>query len=172
MDRIIVIAAALLAGHVLSFLILKKKIDRALQPSQLLDKIRQEVNGIIVELNGTTERNIALVEDRLNTLKEHLSQADRKLSLLQRDAEKRDISQKVYARLGQVHGEASRSEASRSEASRGEASRDTVEGSKSLKQEEIVRLHEAGFSTPIIAKRVGAPLGEVELVISLADSRS
>jgi hypothetical protein len=163
MDRIIVITAVLVAGHVLSYLILKKKIDRALQPSQLLDKIRQEVNGIIVELNGTTDRNIALVEDRLNTLKEHLSQADRKLSVLQRDAEKREISQKVYARLGQ---------ASRGEAARDEAARTAGEDSKSSKQEEIVRLHEAGFSTPIIAKRVGAPLGEVELIISLAESRS
>lgn len=155
MDRVIVIAALLLAGHLVSFLVLKKKIDRVLHPSLLLDKIRKEVNSIIVELNGTTERNIALVEDRLGALKESLRQADKKLSLLQRDAEKREISQKLYARLGQERGD--------------EAKENTE--SKDMKQEEIVRLHEAGFSSPIIAKRVGSPLGEVELVISLSDSK-
>lgn len=154
MDRVIVIVAVLVAGHLASYLIFKKKIDKALQPSFFLDKIRKEVNAIIVELNGTTERNIALVEDRMSALKEALSQADKKLSLLQRDAEKREISQKLYARLGRAHSEASGSG-----------------DSKEMRQEEIVRLHAAGFSTPIIAKRVGAPLGEVELIISLADNK-
>jgi hypothetical protein len=146
-----VIAAVLLAGHLTSFLILKKKIDKVLQPSLLLDKIRKEVNAIIVELNGTTERNIALLEDRLGALKELLSQADKKLSLLQRDAEQREINQKLYARLGQARSEAPAED--------------------EMKQEEIVRLHAAGFSPHIIAKRVGAPLGEVELIISLAGSK-
>ena len=78
------------------YLFLVRRIDRRLEPGKIVDNIRGEIEGIIVELNQTTDRNIGLIEDRVNQLNRVLEQADRRLSLLKREMESRSQSTDRY----------------------------------------------------------------------------
>ncbi len=143
-------------GFFIIYVVLKKKIKEFVDPSSLLDQIREEVNRIIVELNQTTDRNIALIEDRINRLMELHAEADKKISLLQREGEKHEVSRKLYNNITQRQAE-------KKHGLKLDERRD--------RQDEVLRLHQAGFSAPIIAKRTGSSLGEVELIISLLERK-
>ncbi len=136
----------------LIYLILKKKIEKSNDPAAMLDKIREEVTGIIVELNKTTDRNIALIEDKMNSLMDLLEKADIKISLLRREGEKHEVSKKVYSHI-----------ARNKTPEAAEKSLDT--------RAEVLRMHGSGFSNPLISRRIGITLGEVELIISLNERK-
>lgn len=140
------ILAGLILGFSVIYLILKKKIASSLDPNTQIERIREEINHLIVDLNQTTDRNIALIEDRVNRLMDLLAEADKKINLLQRESEKHQLSNKVYADIA----------------------RKKADTAKEDRQDEVLRLHREGFSTEMIAKRVGAPVSEVELIISLS----
>lgn len=154
MEKFVLYIAATVLGYFIIYLTLKKKIEKFVSPAEILDQIREEINRVIVELNQATHRNISLIEDRINRLMELLAKADKKISLLHREGEKHEVGKQVYTRI---------------------AKNRTAQEAESIgsegKQEEVLRLHEDGFSAPMIAKRVGTPLGEVELIISLSERK-
>ena len=154
MEKVVLIAAALLGGYAVVYQLLKKKIERSCDPEALLGRIREEVNRIIVELNQTTDRNIALVEDRIGRLMDLLAKADKKIGLLQREGEKHEVSAKLYSALAKSKAPPEPEP---------EAGKDV--------REEVIRLHQAGFPASLISRRLGAPLGEVELIISLSERK-
>lgn len=147
--------AALLLGWYLQYLILKRKIEKKANADSHLEEVREEVARVIIELNQTTDRNIALIEDRITRLVELLATADKKIGLLKRESEKHEVSQSVYSKL---------------------LAKQSVNVPKSTEhkkdnQQEILRLHLAGFTPRIIARRMDLSLGEVELVISLSERK-
>lgn len=173
----ILIAAAILAGYLVVYLLLKRRLSRLLDPAAVLGEIRGEVDRIIVELNQTTDRNISLIEDRIGRVSELLEQADRKIGLLRRESEKHEVAARVYSELGRGRPPAGQSEspgpapdsperdegaeAGRAEAGRAEALRAEARG-------RVVALSEQGISPTMIARQLNMPLGEIELVLSLA----
>ena len=140
---------------------LRRRVNRALDSEEIMAELREEVNGLLREMNQTTERNVALVEDRITRLSELLRRADKSLQLLQREEEKSAVSREVYDNL--------RLQARRREAERqidlpeSDGSADEV---PSLR-ERVLTLHRQGMAADVIASRVDAPQGEVELIISL-----
>ncbi len=188
------------------YLLLVRRIDRKLEPGRVVDNIRSEIDGIIVELNQTTDRNIGLIEDRVNRLNALLEQADRRLAVLKREIESRSGSTERYNDIlrrvpraqseegGHTQGSANRESGQRPLASAGgeqkprpapgaaetPASGDrktgespagqTSEG-RAERKKQIVELHRKGIASNIIANRTGTTVGEVELIISLADRK-
>lgn len=206
-------------GLIVVYALLRDRLRRATTAEAQIADIREEVSSLLVELNQTTDRNIVLMEDRIGSLNDLLSAADKKIGLLHREIEKHDVGAKIYSRLAETrpaaggppapHGSPAAaggppaphgSPAPRAAASRGES----VEGAKrpsvgapraehplvvelSERAEEaassrtdersaagevdvrqrVMMLYRSGFSASLIAGRVGAPLGEVELIISL-----
>jgi hypothetical protein len=69
-----------------------RRIDRKMKPDQLIEQLREEVNGVIAELNQATDRNVTVVEDRLDALQKTIAKADRAVKVLQREAERREES--------------------------------------------------------------------------------
>ncbi|MBN2532496.1 MAG: hypothetical protein JXB88_06365 [Spirochaetales bacterium] len=146
--------AIILAGFVILYLILKRKIEKSINPRALIDEIRVEVDRIIVELNNTTERNISLIEDRMNQLSGLLEKADKKILLLNREIEKYEVS-KNYSNILQ--------KAKKSDVS------DKKETEETDIKEKVLKFHREGFSPAVIANHTGLPVGEVELIISLTE---
>lgn len=144
--------ALIAGGYVLVYLLLKKKIAKSLDAAAILDQVRDEVGRIVVELNQTTNRNITLIEDRINALSELLSKADKKIALIRREAEKQEIGARLYSELAAKRQE-------------------TPKAEPAQRQEEALRLARSGANPAVIAKRLGLTLGEVELIISLAGRR-
>jgi Na+/phosphate symporter len=123
-------------------------LSKSLDPRAVLESIREEVDRIIVELNSTTDRNITLLEDKVQSLTTLIEQADKKIGILRREIEKHELADKVYSDLAE----------------------------KRVKKPEeqdihtrVVRLHRQGISASVIAKRLGITLAEIELIITLAN---
>jgi hypothetical protein len=207
-------------GLLLVYVLLRDRVRRATSAEAQIGEIREEVSRLVVELNRTTDRNIALVEDRIASLNEQLSVADKKIGLLRREIEKHDVGTQVYNRLGErqqappaparmpplsvelsektepeavglaaVDREPRQSQDGRAagRAARPERDPGTREGRTALGAEpgsasreaaghrgeagdlrdRVMLLFRAGFAASLIASRVGVPLGEVELIISL-----
>ncbi|MFQ3620024.1 MAG: hypothetical protein SNJ78_03655 [Spirochaetales bacterium] len=133
------------------FFFLKSKINRALQVENIVSKARKELEEILVELNHTTERNIALLEDKMLQVKETLAGVDKRLSVLHREMEKQVpptynsiVQQKASVRPQEI---------------------------KRTLQEEVLDLYNKGISPTLIASHLGTTVGEVELIISLKDRK-
>lgn len=146
MERVILYSAVLIAGFFVVYLILKSKLSKSVDPKAILESIRGEVDRIIVELNSTTDRNISLLEDKVQSLSSLLEKADRKISVLRREIEKHELSGKVYSELAEQRGQKMEEEDL---------------------QSQVLRLNRQGISASVIAKRLGITLAEIELIISL-----
>ena len=155
MERFILYCALLIAGLFVVYLILKQKLNKSLDPQTVLESIREEVDRIIVELNSTTDRNITLLEDKVQSLTNLIEQADKKIGILRREIEKHELAGKVYSELAEKRGK-----------------EPEVEGNNQGEQDvhtQVIQLHRQGISASVIAKRIGITLAEIELIISLAN---
>ncbi len=210
LSAILVTCAVNILGSLVVYLLLKERIRRTASAAAQLQEVREEVNRLVVELNQTTDRNIALIEDRISSLTELLYKSDKKVTLLRRETEKHEVGSMVYSRIAEGRpartGPTPLSEEVRAgvegariaEQARGQepaepAAPETVPAfdaaprADTLKveladapaqktthqdlRERVVSLYRAGFSAALIASRVGAPLGEVELIIALEHQR-
>jgi hypothetical protein len=247
---ILILLALDVGGLLLVYALLRDRVRRATTAEAQVAEVRDEMSRLVVELNSTTDRNIALIEDRIASLNDLLAAADKKIGLLHREMEKHDVGTQVYSRLvegrqgrvapvappprrlagaeddegtrapgaaerqleapGPRGREAPREAAASASAAPGgrarsreapratdrrepvappaplavelsempaEPRRGAESGSRGPGREaaaegpdlgeRVLMLHRAGFAAPLIASRVGAPVGEVELIISL-----
>ena len=89
----------------LIFLYVRGKVRKALEMEGLMDNLRKEVGELVRDLNQTTDRNITLLEDSLRALKQATEEADRRVTVLRREAERRSTESAVYDRLGRLRSE-------------------------------------------------------------------
>lgn len=134
----------------LIYLFLKKKIDNTSSVEHILKSVRDEVDRMLVELNQTADRNIALLESKLNDVHDVMEQADRKIKVLEREKEKQDLSRKIYSELNK---------------------NTKIAAEERDLQQEVINMFQSGVAESIIAKRLNLPVGEVQLIISLNSSR-
>lgn len=171
-----VFTGILLILMVIGFFYLKMKVDKVVSGEEWIRKIRDEIDQLILEMNQTAERNVALLENRVKILQELLTEADKKLLIMQKETEKSDLSRQVYSHLkkqtvvippdikseykiGQVDEVSLNSSVESSEIK-------AAEDSRPLK-EKVMDLYEQGFGAEIISQRLGASISEVDLIINL-----
>jgi hypothetical protein len=190
--RTLLLLAAVAAGYAVVYFVLKKKIARTLAAATVLREVREEVNRILVELNQTTHRNVTLLEDRIASLAELLAKTDKKIALASREAEKQDLADRLYTELADrrrrpapaMPGFAEPGSTPTGMSARrpapatpgfAEPEREAVMPGQGPapedRQAEAVRLAQAGLSPSLISRRLGLPLGEVELILSLAEHK-
>ena len=153
MERYILYGALAIAGYFIVYLILKAKVNKSVDPAAILESIREEVDRIIVELNSTTDRNITLLGDKVQSLTSLLEQADKKIGILKREIEKHELSGKVYSELARSGQRVQQPE-------------------EQDRRAQVLNLHRQGISASAIAKRLGITLAEIELILSLASQAS
>ena len=149
MTTILIAILLQVLGFFLIYLVLRRRIDSSADPGTVIQKMRDELNSIMVEINRTTDQNIGILEDKIKQLSELVTLADKKLTLLRREEEKQGISERILKRAQQ----------SLESRPQGETT-----------QAKVLRLYGEGSSADVIAGQVGTTVGEVELIISL-DSR-
>ncbi|MDC7231948.1 MAG: hypothetical protein PQJ58_01855 [Spirochaetales bacterium] len=181
---------ALIAGILIllmaaGFIYLKLKVDKVVSGEEWIRKIRDEIDQLILEMNQTAERNVALLENRVKVLQGLLDEADKKLQILQKESEKSDLSRQVYSHLKKqtavpVYSEPEspvnesvdeislKSEDTSFSASADPASAARVaeDDNRPLK-DRVMDLYEQGFAAEIISQRLGASISEVDLIINL-----
>jgi hypothetical protein len=165
---IVILLAVELGGLAIVYAVLRERLRRAASAAAQSQELREEVSRLVVELNQTTERNVALVEDAIARLNEVLARADKKIGLLRREADRHDGGLELYSRLadarpaplpGNGPPQPGGTRAARA------ASAGTAPAADPRSEAE--RLARLGFAVPLIAQRVGLPLGEVELIVQL-----
>lgn len=176
---------------ILLYRILKKKLKSDFEEKKILKSLKEEVNSLIIEINETSDRNINLLENRLERLSSALKEADRTLLVMKRETEKNERSAEVYTHLSRkapsvmpaspayVVTESHTTEAVSVPVSTAVAVAERPEepefseNSEPLfepgmnKQEKVLFLYKQGISPGVIAAKSGATIGEVELIISL-----
>ena len=103
MSTIAILVALDLLGLGAIWLYVKSQLRKALELDSLLLNIRNEVGILTTELNQTTDRNISLVEDRMEALRSLLDEADRRMGVLRKEVETKAVEREVYSRLGRPH---------------------------------------------------------------------
>ena len=148
-----------------AFVYFKVKISASLSGDRVLNDLRDEVNHLVVDLNGTTERNLGLVEERISKLQDLIRDADKKIMLLSRESEKHRLGTEVYDRLKRTVPLVSKLQEQKT------IDKTTEQALEKSAAELVIDLHRKGFDPKLIASKTGSSLGEVELIISLDDQK-
>ncbi|MDA3957843.1 hypothetical protein [Oceanispirochaeta sp.] len=166
------------------FFYLKIRVDRVVSGEEWIRKIRDEIDQLVLEMNQTAERNVALLEHRIKAMQNLLNEADKKMIVLQKESEKSDLSRQVYTHLKkQVVPENGMNSGKNVEEVdlplfAQPTSRDGTEHPPVILEKEppplkekVMDLYGQGFSTEIISQKLGASISEVDLIISLKTGR-
>lgn len=186
MDLIIAVLIVI-AVQLVGFLILRGRIHQELNATTLLKDVRDEVDGMVRELNLSAERNIGLLEARIEEMEAVLAQADQKLVLLAREIERRDKNADVYSQLRRAApvpapepearlevGEASPAPEPEAQPTPDIRPVPTTVPTPSFEpikprslKEKVLALRDQGLDSGAIATATGATRAEVELILSL-----
>ncbi len=159
MNNLFILILLQIVGFAVIFIVLVRKINKSQNYKSIVDKVKNELNSIMVELNHTTEQHIGLIEDKIKSLSKILSNADKKINILKRETEKHEVSSKVYDKILINNKE------------------NIVLNPVNNEKIEInindraLKLFNEGFSSEIIAGKLGITVGEVDLIISLKNRR-
>lgn len=141
------------------YFLLNRKISNILDSEKLLSRVDEEINGLILELNQTTERNILLIEDRIKTLSGLINNSDKSILLLNKELNRQKIEPLHYSHLAKNR---------KIQPTEDESVKEDEENDENLSNKNrILELFNNGFSSDVIAARTGASIGEVDLVITL-----
>jgi len=170
---------------VLFILVFRFVHKRTVRPKKLLMEIESELDSLLVEMNGTTDRNIRLIEESIRRLKDEVAAADKRIRILQGEIQKRTESSRTdylhLARHKPLNIEVIEEKVKKKEDSpslpekvrdNNDRSKTGTSGEKTSDtgiKKEILELNRKGIDAKIIAGKVGRPLGEVELIISLSE---
>ncbi len=161
MNDLFILIILQIFGFALIFIILIRKINKSQNYNAIIDKVKLELSSIMVEINHTTEQNIRLIEDKINSLSNLLSNADKKINILKRETAKHEVSNKVYDKIL----------LSKKETSNGNELKPDNTANEVNIQDKAFKLFNEGFSKEIIAGKLGVTIGEIELIISLKNRR-
>ena len=129
-------------GFVVLYLLLRRAVMRRMNASDMAAELHTEVAALIAELNGTTERNVALLEDGVRRIHELLGSVD-----------------------GGAGQEAPRAQPPAAGAGGTAAERLTP----AERRAQVLRLRRSGMSNAAIVDQLATSPGEVELIVSLAE---
>ena len=139
------------------FLFFRSRINRFIKSSLFLEQLRNEVDSLVIELNQTTNRNIGLIEERLDRLKELLEKADKSIHLLSKKSEQTKEETRVYTDLKKnvpLFG--------------AQETDDVLEPSLG---EKVKRMYLDGVKKETIASKLDVTLSEVDLMLSIEMAR-
>lgn len=117
LQSLAILLALELLGLGLIWLLLQARLRRALELETFVEGVRREVRGLEIELNEAADRSVSLVEDRLESLRTLLEDADRRILVHRRELGNRKAEAEIYDRLGRRSPEAASSPARRTPAS-------------------------------------------------------
>ena len=168
--QIVLLAGLVILAAVVQYLVLRARITRLVLARDPAQEVRDELASIMVEINRTTEQNVAVVEDRIRQLTELIGVADRRIALLRRETERHEVSRQVYSNIVRRHPQPA-PEKGPAPAPPPADTAASAETDEPLDRR-VLQLSREGFSPATIAGRLGTTVGEVELIISLNRHRT
>jgi len=159
----------------------RRRIRRELETETLIRKLKAEIGEMVTALNGTTERNIALLENKIRIVNELIHKAGNAAGALKREQEKQETVSNVYSALARSRplsldieeiSAVDTIDSTESGSSEGFTAEQPVKDFESMSiREKALVLHRKGDNPDSIASRLDMSRGEIELIISLHERR-
>ncbi len=209
----LIFGGLVVVGNVIAFLVLSKRLKAEYGANVFLNRFKLEAGSVITEMNQTTERNIQILENKIERLIVVRDNAERSLKVLEVQSERKQQNVSTYAHLRprqadsavdkveaksdktdeqvenfELQGERGDRHAKPTEAvqtheeriisgKNNEIEQNTKNLSESVRKMQnreqlkarVVSMHRAGLASSMISQSCGISLGEVELIVSLAD---
>jgi hypothetical protein len=149
MLEIILILTLVPACFIAVYVLLRQRLIKMVRTASLLDDVQKELNKMIIEMNRITDRNVGLMEDKVSRISSFLAEAEKRIAELKREHEKYTVIRDIAMKLEKEN-----------------ADKPGSPGVTNIR-EEVIALRNEGFTAQIIAGKLGLPVGEVELILSL-----
>lgn len=144
--------------------ILSKRINKKINNKTFLNDVKEEINLLITQINETSDRNVLLIENRLERLNSLLSASDKKLSKL-----RTAVIDNIPEKQEPVELEIVEPEPELPPIEQADGKSNIIQDNPSLnRKERILLLYKQGISSSVIASQTRSTIGEVELIISLS----
>ena len=157
------------------FFFFKRRIDKSLRTEEVVRTIREEIEQLIIELNQTTDRNIAIIEERINELKKVTASADKQIKVLSREVQRKTKESETYLHMKPVPGGLKKTGSESRPVKEGRETRGTQGGKDgpgaANTRERVLSMFHRGEEIEQISKELGITVAEVELIISLSSRR-
>ncbi|MBN1649357.1 MAG: hypothetical protein JW874_15070 [Spirochaetales bacterium] len=151
MNAVFISLALTAVSLAIFYVIFRNRLSINEKQKKNLEHIENGIQTLVIEMNNTTDRNIVLIEERINELKNLIEQADKRITVLKKEQKQG---------LGQIKKD--------------EPAAPIISFSVPKKltfRDQVMDLHDKGLEAKIIATRLKANIGEVELIISLAKGK-
>lgn len=149
-----------------AFIRLKDRFSSA----RILGDIRSEIDRLIMDLGRETDRDVAILEDRIRGLRELMDEADRRILLADREESKRKTLPEIPAPEVTPEQTPEQTEPviiyTKPRISRRESQ---IEPEIPVR-ERAIQMARKDISPEIIAKTLGISQGEVDLILTMNDS--
>jgi hypothetical protein len=174
---------------IIAYFIILNKIENKVLNRKILDKIKEEVNSIIVQLNEATLNNVNLLEDKIQNLNKRIQLASKKIGGLKAGEDNKNLFDAIisddkpeqtvntdsimtYSPKKIVNQSKKISEEIINEKMNIENNPvkvpDEFDGVKNLSQaEKVIYLVKKGWNLSQIQKKLGLTSGEIELLINM-----
>jgi hypothetical protein len=141
-----------------AFFYLRSYVKRRTDGEVILDKYREEINGMIADINRCTERDSVVVEERVKKLKALIESADKKLATLLKEeqAQPLPIRGKVQKPKQQLNIE---------------VLNEPLEPAALPLDQQIADLYHAGADPALIADKLGISVAEVNLATAMLEKK-
>ncbi|MGP1457794.1 MAG: hypothetical protein ACTTKL_00560 [Treponema sp.] len=77
-----VVLSFLIVLNILLWLLFLRNFKKLFTTDDVIEKAKSEINRIVIDLNANAERNISLIDDRMNRLRALVADAEKKIKLL------------------------------------------------------------------------------------------
>eukprot|EP01156_Anaeramoeba_ignava_P015856 Anaeramoba_ignava/a616399_95.p1 GENE.a616399_95~~a616399_95.p1 ORF type:complete len:186 (+),score=-4.35 a616399_95:506-1063(+) len=182
MNTILICLIVCSVYSIIIYAVLSYRISKKVDNKTFLKEVRDEINSLVTQINETSDRNVLLLENRLERLSNLISISDTAISRLKNL--NRESEEKKDIKVDNGRGESSSSDPQISVVNTipenlnqieiDEVIPDTSEQSPEIevneslsRKDRILLLHRQGISPSVIATQTKATIGEVELIISL-----
>ncbi len=147
------------------------------------EEIADEINLMIIEINKTTERNIQILEAKINQLNEAASKSEKLFAALRKEKEINENSENIYQKLerksindkiekiGKTKEENKELFPPKQEPELFDNSSNidnSVKMSREDMREKVITMYKNGIDIELISRNLGITTGEVELIISIS----
>lgn len=149
-----------------AFIRLKDRFSSA----RILGDIRSEIDRLIMDLGRETDRDVAILEDRIRGLRELMDEADRRILLADREESKRKTLPEIPAPEVTPEQTPEQTEPVIIYAKPRISRRESQIEPEIPVRERAIQMARKDISPEIIAKTLGISQGEVDLILTMNDS--
>lgn len=149
------------------------RINKKIDNKSFLKSVKEEINSLITQINETSDRNVLLIENRLERLSNAVADADKRLNSFKKEINKEILtpaSDIKEIKKKPISLEIIETEDNIFKESVSIKSNELEDDNTLPRRDRILLLHRQGISPSIIASQTNATIGEVELIISLSRS--